>query len=515
MIFRSIFAATICLLMTSTAFADAVTVRDSVRAYRQANERAILEEYVELLSIPNVASDTENIHRNAKYIEAMLEMRGVSARLLTMPGVPPVVYGELLQPAADTTVMIYVHYDGQPVQRENWASEPWDPVLRSGVLNEGGEALKIDEISGSFDPEWRLYARSTGDDKAPIVGLMTALDALREAGQASSINLKFFFEGEEEAGSPHLAEYLALYAHLLAADLWLFCDGPVHQTRRNQLAFGVRGITSFDVTVYGPTRQLHSGHYGNWAPNPIARLAHLITSMRDADGHVSIEGFYDKVIPPTSTELEAIASAPNVDAMLQHELGLGETESPGMRLEEAILQPALNLKGIRAGDVGAAARNAIVDQATATFGIRMVPAQTPDGLRLVVEEHIKNEGYHIVRDPPSLEVLREYQKVARVHWSEHGYPSVRFSMDDPLSRELVVLLNEVVDEPLVTVPTMGGSLPLHIFQSRLDTPIILFPIANHDNNQHANNENIRLQNLWTAIELYAVIIAEYGNRLRE
>ncbi len=513
--FRPITAATIGLLISSTAFADAVAVRDSVRAYRQANERAILEEFVELLSIPNVASDTDNIHRNAKHIEAMLEERGVAAGLLALPGVPPVVYGELLQPGAETTVMVYVHYDGQPVQRENWDSEPWEPVLRSGALGKGGEPIEIDEVSGSFDPEWRLYARSTGDDKAPIVGLMTALDALRESGQTRSINLKFFFEGEEEAGSPHLAEYLERYERLLDADLWLFCDGPVHQTRRNQLAFGVRGITSFDVTVYGPTRQLHSGHYGNWAPNPILRLSHLIASMRDLDGHVLIEGFYDDVIPPTATELDAIENAPEVDELLRNELGLGETESPGKRLEEAILQPALNLKGIRAGDIGAQARNAIVDQATATFGIRMVPAQTPDELQPVIENHIRAQGYHIVRDTPSVHILREHEKVARVHWSEYGYPAVRFSMDEPLSRELITLLGEVLDEPLVTVPTMGGSLPLYIFQSRLNTPIILFPIANHDNNQHANNENMRLQNLWTAIELYAVIIAEYGNRLRK
>ena len=350
--FRPITAATIGLLISSTAFADAVAVRDSVRAYRQANERAIIEEFVELLSIPNVASDTDNIHRNAKHIEAMLEERGVAAGLLALPGVPPVVYGELLQPGAETTVMVYVHYDGQPVQRENWDSEPWEPVLRSGAVDKGGEPIEIDEISGSLDPEWRLYARSTGDDKAPIVGLMTALDALRESGQTRSINLKFFFEGEEEAGSPHLAEYLERYERLLDADLWLFCDGPVHQTRRNQLAFGVRGITSFDVTVYGPTRQLHSGHYGNWAPNPILRLSHLIASMRDLDGHVLIEGFYDDVIPPTATELDAIENAPEVDELLRNELGLGETESPGRRLEEAILQPALNLKGIRAGDIG-------------------------------------------------------------------------------------------------------------------------------------------------------------------
>ncbi len=511
--YRSIVVAAVGLLISSTAFADAVATRDAVAEYVTGHQRQILDEYIDLLAIPNVASDDANIQRNADHIVSMLEQRGITARLLTLEGSPPVVFGELLQSGASTTVIVYVHYDGQPVQRENWFSEPWEPILRTSTYEQGGKVVDMNAVGNEFDPEWRLYARSTGDDKAPIIGLMSAIDALTAADISRSVNLKFFFDGEEEAGSPHLGDMIDRYKDLLDADLWLFCDGPVHQTRRNLLAFGVRGITGFEVTLYGPSRQLHSGHYGNWAPNPITRLAHLIASMRDMNGKVLIDGFYDDVVPPTASELEAIAAAPGVDTLLKEELGLVTTESDGLRVELAILRPALNLKGINAGGIGDQARNAIADEATATFGVRMVPDQTPAGLQPVIENHIRSQGYTIIREEPESGNAVGRETIAKVEWEEFGYPSVRFSMDDPRAQALTELLDEVADEPLVKLPTFGGSLPLYVFRERLDAPIVLFPIANHDNNQHAANENIRLANLWTAIELYAVIIAEYGNRL--
>nr|NIR48320.1 M20/M25/M40 family metallo-hydrolase [candidate division KSB1 bacterium]NIR73061.1 M20/M25/M40 family metallo-hydrolase [candidate division KSB1 bacterium]NIS23834.1 M20/M25/M40 family metallo-hydrolase [candidate division KSB1 bacterium]NIT70758.1 M20/M25/M40 family metallo-hydrolase [candidate division KSB1 bacterium]NIU24480.1 M20/M25/M40 family metallo-hydrolase [candidate division KSB1 bacterium] len=273
-----------CVLSANSAAEDRTAQRvvTKVREYRAENELAILNELFEFVAIPNVASDTENIERNAKHLVAMLEKRGLAAQILRADGGSPAVYGELNVPGAERTVVVYMHYDGQPVNAEKWDSEPWQPVFRKP---KGAKEIEPSNLQSPVDPEGRIYARSVSDDKAPIVAMLTAIDALQAADIPLSVNLKFFLEGEEEAGSPHLAEILEKHKDLLSADVWLFCDGPVHQRRRQQVVFGVRGVIGLSMTAYGAVRPLHSGHYGNWAPNPIVLLVHLLASMRDPDGN--------------------------------------------------------------------------------------------------------------------------------------------------------------------------------------------------------------------------------------
>ncbi|HXF04430.1 MAG TPA: M20/M25/M40 family metallo-hydrolase, partial [Blastocatellia bacterium] len=278
---------------------DPQAVRAQVRAYRQRHDAAIVRTLAEFLSLPNVASDRGNIERNARWILREFERRGIRGELLRVGDSPPVVYGELVVPGARRTVIFYVHYDGQPVDPSQWATDPWTPVLRDKPLEQGGQIIEWSALRSPVPGEWRLYARSASDDKAPLIALLTALDALRAADIPLSVNIKFFLEGEEEAGSPHLADLIRASAERLKADVWLLCDGPVHQTRRMQVYFGARGIVDLELTVYGPIRPLHSGHYGNWAPNPAMLLSHLLASMRTSDGRISIPGFYDDVRPLT------------------------------------------------------------------------------------------------------------------------------------------------------------------------------------------------------------------------
>ncbi len=495
-------------LVAGTAIAASPeSLQQQVRTYRQTHEQQIIDDFVDLLAIPNVASDSANIRRNADHLSALLAHRGFETRLLQVGQSPPAVFGERRQPGADKTLLIYVHYDGQPVQPENWSSPPWQPTLRDGPVDRGG---KIIDRRAPFDPEARLYARSAGDDKAPVIALMYALDALAAAGQKSSVNLKVFFEGEEEAGSPHLREVLEKYKTLLGADLWLFCDGPVHQTRRWQLAYGVRGTTGFQMTVYGPARPLHSGHYGNWAPNPISALVDLLASMRDQHGRVLVDGFYDQVREPTERELSAIRAAPKVDEQLMEELQIGRTEHPETRLEQALLKPAMNFRGIRSGGVGDQSRNIISPAAEASVGLRLVPDQSPAQLREQIEAHIRNQGYHIVYEEPDEPTRRRHPRLIRLHWEAGGYPSLRTPMDHPLAEKLSGILNRLSGGTLVEQPTMGGSLPLFHISEVLAVPVLILPIANHDNNQHGRDENIRLQNLWDAIEIYAVVLRDIG-----
>lgn len=477
------------------------TVAEQARVWRQAHEQQIIDGFAKLLSIPNVASDAANIRRNAEYIAGLLRPRGFEVRLLEADGAPPAVFAERRSPGAERTVMIYAHYDGQPVDPAEWASDPWTPVLRDGPVELGGKEVPM---QAPFDPEWRIFARSAGDDKAPIVALAAALDALAAAGIEPSVNLKLFLDGEEEAGSPHLAQVLADNRNLLAADLWLFCDGPVHQSRRWQLVYGVRGSIGFDLSVYGPIRPLHSGHYGNWAPNPIARLLELIATMRTPDGRILIDGFHEQVVPPSLSELEAIAAAPSMDEQLTAELGIGQAETTE-RLELAILRPALNLRGIRSGGVGAQASNSIPTAATASIGLRLVPTQTPAFLREAVERHIRAQGFLLVDGEPTPEQRAAHGHLARLTW-ETGYPAYRAPLDLPIARSVAAILDQLRDDQLIRLPTMGGSLPIYLIEEATGAPVLILPIANHDNNQHGKDENLRLQNLWDAIEIYAAVI---------
>jgi acetylornithine deacetylase/succinyl-diaminopimelate desuccinylase-like protein len=471
----------------------------AARAWRTAHEREIVAELTSLLALPNLASDAPNIERNAQAIVAMLARRGITANVLRMNGVPPLIVADVKAPRAKTTIAFYAHYDGQPVDATQWRSEPWQPVLRDA---NGRDIANPDKL----DPEWRLYARSASDDKGSIVALIAALDALRAAKIAPSVNLKFVFEGEEEAGSPNLGRYLAEHPSELAVDAWMICDGPVHQSRRMQVLFGARGTTDLELTVYGPARPLHSGHYGNWAPNPIAMLAELLAGMRDSDGRILIPGYYDDVRPLTEIETQALARAPNPDDQLRAELSLGRTEGGGKRLNELVLLPAINLRGFVAGHVGAQASNTIVTDASASIDFRLVPDETPESIRALVEQFLTSKGWFLVRDTPDAATRAAHPRVVKLAWGA-GYPPARTPMDLPIARRVLEVVESARGEAPVALPTLGGSVPMYLFQGDAHKPAIIIPIANHDNNQHAANENLRLQNLWDGIEVYAALFA--------
>jgi acetylornithine deacetylase/succinyl-diaminopimelate desuccinylase-like protein len=519
-----LFSAALCALFglaAATAQDNARSpqrVRDLVREYRQMHEADIVRDYAKLLSLPNVASDTQNIRANASFIMDQLEHRGFSTRALNVPGAPPAVYGELTIPGATHTLLWYAHYDGQPVDKAQWAADPWQPVLRptkpepglpGTPFREGApdeKPIPLDSLKPPLNPEWRIYARAASDDKAPIQALLTALDALKAANVPLSVNLKVFFEGEEEAGSPHLEEIFRENADLLKGDLWLLSDGPVNQTRHMQLYFGARGVTDLELTVYGPARVLHDGHYGNWAPNPAAVLVDLLAHMRDASSHILIPGFYDDVRSLMASEREAIAHSPAVDAQLKQELGLAWTESNGAALPLAITQPSLNIRGLEAGHVEAKAQNAISTAAKASIDFRLVPNQMPEHVHELVEKFITDQGFYIVRQEPDLETRRQHRKVIKVNWGA-GYKAARTSLDDPAVLPVVRSIEQTLGAPVIKMPLLGGSVPMYLFTDLLKTPVVGLPIVNHDNNQHGANENLRLQNLWDGIEVFAGILA--------
>jgi acetylornithine deacetylase/succinyl-diaminopimelate desuccinylase-like protein len=334
---------------------------------------------------------------------------------------------------------------------------------------------------------------------------MIAILAALDSGAKPKSNIKFVFEGEEEAGSPNLGRILEANKALFSGDVWLICDGPVHQTRRQLVAFGARGIATVDITIYGPRRELHSGHYGNWAPNPAMILVKVLNSLKDDSGRVLIDHFYDNITPLSDTEKRAIAEAPDFDAELKKELWLGSTEGAPKKLIELLQQPSLNIRGMASARVGAQASNVIPATANATIDMRLVKGMDHKQIVQRFIDHVRKQGYFVVDSDPNAEVRMSHERVAKIVSKEGGYDAVRTSMDLPISREVIRAV-ESARGPSVKVPTMGGSVPLDMIEHALNTHTITVPIANHDNNQHSFNENIRVQNLWDGIELMAALL---------
>ncbi len=338
----------------------------------------------------------------AHALEAALKSRGFEVSLLsTGANSPPAVFGSLLSPKAKRTVLFYAHYDGQPVTPAQWSSDPFVPVMRETARGEAPREVDWQRASPPFNPEWRLFGRAVSDDKASIAALLAAFDALKATHNAPSVNIKILWEGEEEAGSAHLSRALHENQKLLNADLILIGDGPVHQTRRPLVYFGARGVMQVEATIYGPLHALHDGHYGNWVPNPAAMAATLLAQMRDDNGRILIPGFDDGVRAITPAERAALKNLPPVGDDLKKEFGIGRTEGDE-DLPVSLMRPAFNIRGIRAGQVGDAAANAIPTSASISLDFRLVPDQVPAAVRASVEHFLSARGWTIVAADPDL-----------------------------------------------------------------------------------------------------------------
>jgi acetylornithine deacetylase/succinyl-diaminopimelate desuccinylase-like protein len=486
-------------------------VAREVRAYRVANEDRIIRELVEFLAIPNIASDTPNIQKNAARLVQMLEARGIETHLLPVSGRGPVVFGKMPALGAKRTLIFYAHYDGQPVDEAAWTDgKPFEPVLRDKAIEAGGKRIAF-PVSGNgkpavYDDDWRIYARSASDDKSPIVALLAALDALRVRNIPLGMNLKMVFEAEEEAGSPDLEHTLGAHKNLLGGDLLITADGPVHQSGRPLVFFGNRGVIGAGITVYGPVRALHSGHYGNWAPNPAMQLSQLLASMKDENGKVLIDGYYDDAELLAGEEQKALAEMPDNDTELERELGIAKPDGGGRKLVELLQRPSLNIRGLRSGYVGNQAQNVVPDKAEASLDARLVKGQDPHRKFEQIAGFIRKQGFYVLDREPTIEERRAHSRIAKVI-DEGGYRASRTSMDPAYSRELVKVVQGATGGSAVVAPTLGGSVPMYIFED-LGLPWIGVPIVNYDDNQHSSDENLRLGHFWRGMEIYGAILAD-------
>jgi acetylornithine deacetylase/succinyl-diaminopimelate desuccinylase-like protein len=510
-------AAILCFFAAST-FAQkpvrltAAQVAQEVRDYRTNNEDRIIRELSDFLAIPNIASDTVNIQKNADHLVELLEARGIETHLFAIKDRGPVIFGKLNSLTATKTIIFYAHYDGQPVDAASWSDggKPFEPTLRSNALEAGGKRIPFPENTQQrpaiYNDDWRIYARSASDDKSPIIALLAALDALRAKNIPLTVNLKVILDGEEEAGSPNLERTLLLHKNVLDADLLITGDGPVHQSGRPLVFFGNRGVLGLDITTYGAIRALHSGHYGNWAPNPALELSKLLAGMKDETGLVKIPGFYEDVVPLGPVEQKALEEMPDNDAQLAKDLQFKKPDGGGKKLIELLQLPSLNIRGMRSAYVGEQAQNVVPEKAEASLDVRLVKGEDPDRKYEQILEYIRKQDFFITSAEPTKEERLAHDHVAKVTKGEFNYRASRTAMDLPISQLVVSVVQGATNKEAVIAPTLGGSVPMYIFED-LKLPWVGVPIVNADNHQHSSDENLRLGNLWRGIEIYAALLA--------
>lgn len=454
-----------------------------VRSWVTANEQPVMRELQGLLAIPNVAADRANIRKNAAHLQTLFEKRGFRVELLETAG-NPLVYAELQVPGASRTLLIYCHYDGQPVDPKGWQQpDPFIPVMRDG----------------------RIYARSASDDKSPIIMMLAAIDALKAAGETPSSNLRVILDGEEEAGSPSLVPAISKYREKLTADLMVILDGPQHSSGRPTIAYGARGIARVDITVFGPKAGVHSGNYGNWVSNPAQRLALLLASMKNEDGRILVDGWHDGIAPLSSEEKAMVTAVPDDTAGMLRAFGVAAPEAAYPNLQDALQSPTLNVRGMVSAFVGAGARTIIPESATASIDVRLVKETPVDSMIEKIRAHVRTQGYHIVQGLPDDATRAKYPKIARLATFGDGTNAFRTSPLNPQARALAESIRQATGVEPVHLRTLGGTVPISPFIEALGFPAVLVPTVNFDNNQHEENENLKLTHLWDGILTVAAI----------
>jgi acetylornithine deacetylase/succinyl-diaminopimelate desuccinylase-like protein len=507
---RTIIIATGLALLIGRPTVAGTMLEDVARTSQQN-----FQEFLDLLALANVAAVPADIQRNAAFLQRAFEKRGFKAQLIDNSAARPAVLAQFpgANPAA-RTILFYAHFDGQPVIPEEWAQRnPFEPVIK--VKDAHGRWAEVDRKRLSAQPldhELRLFARSASDDKAPIMMLLTAIDLLMSQGRSPAVNIRVILDGEEEISSPSLAAMVQSNPTLFAADALVVLDGPAHESGRPTLAFGNRGITQATLTVYGPKSPLHSGHFGNYAPNPAMRLAQLLATMKDDGGRVLIPGYYEGV-ELSALDRQALAATGDDEVALRGRIGIAQAEKVGGSYREAAQYPSLNVRGMASAAVGDKAANIVPSEAVAELDLRTTPET--DGRRLfeLVKRHVERQGYHLVDGPPTDEERARFDKLASFRLGE-VQAAMRMPMDSAVGRWAYAAMKSPTSpnptaEP-VRIRMLGGTLPTDVLVGALHLPFVLVPTVNADNNQHARDENLRIGHFVTGTEaIYSLLTTPY------
>lgn len=480
--------------------------KESNEFLRYAQES--LPQLKELLAIPNDAVYPDDIELNVKWCETHFKKRGFTTKRLNTKTVPLLLAERPSSKANAKTVLVYLQVDGQPVDPNFWFQEdPYKAVLKKRSADGGWDEIDWNRLMEKEpDPEWRIFARSTADSKGAVNMFLTAMDKINVESFEPDFHLKVIMDFEEELGSPHLPQAVLDYKEDLSSDMLVIFDGPRHLKNEPTLTFGARGISTITLKVFGPYFPQHSGHYGNYVPNPAVRLAQLITSMKDDKGRVTIPGFYDGIT--ISDDVKSIlADVPDDEQNIKVKMGIAEPDGVATNYQESLQYPSLNVRGMSSGWVGEESRTIIPSSAVAEIDMRLVIESDPDRLLSLVRNHIESQGYQIVDDKPTAAERLKNNKLISFTY-ETSYLAFRTDFNSDIGRWLDRALTKAFNQTPIKQRTSGGSIPISPFVNELGIPAVTVPTVNRDNNQHSPNENIRFGNYVDGIKTIYYILKE-------
>jgi acetylornithine deacetylase/succinyl-diaminopimelate desuccinylase-like protein len=441
-------------------------------AYIDDHSQTFLLRLIDYLRRPSISAYGEGIGEVAEYIANVMRQMGLTIQIMSTSGWP-MVFGEYRVHDNAPTVLLYGHYDVQPPDPlEEWITPPFEPTIRND----------------------RLYARGVGDNKGQHFAQLMALETLLSCRGTLPCNVKVLLEGEEEVGSPHMPEFMRAHRDELQADLVIVSDGPVHENGQSTISFGVRGILDIELRAHGANRNLHSGHWGGIVPNPLWTIVHLLATMKNERGEITIDGFYDNVQPLTALERQALTHLPIDVDKVKRSLGIQRLDEPQERnyFERLAACPTLTINGIHGGYGGPGSKTVLPHEAIAKCDIRLVEAQTADEILAKVKAHVQ-------RHAPEVTVT-----------SYGGMDPSKTQLDSPFTEPLRQAIIAAQGAPPLLVPAKGASLPNYVFTKTLGMPVFGVPYANPDESNHAPNENMEIARFIMGIKTGAAMLTYLG-----
>lgn len=482
----SILRATVFVILVGSAMAQPLT-RQQIQSLTTKHFVQSVDALGDFLRHPNNGQFPEHSAFHVGYLNAKFLALGFETQVLLSDGVPH-LFAEYEVNPSRKTLLVYLQIDGQPVDSSQWEQEsPYIPVMK---VREGNEWKTI-PWNASADNEVRIFARSASDSKGPAMAFIEALRILKDRRIPYANNLKVIMDFQEEMGSPTLPALVASRPDLFQADAMLIMDGTRHVSNLPTLTYGARGIATATLVVYGANDNLHSGQYGNYAPNPVFSMARLLATLKDEQGRVLIPGYYEGV--------ETVKDQRGDEPVLNKRLGIKNSEQVGDTYLESLQYPSLNVRGLQAGWVGKERRTIIPSHAIAEIDMRLVPASNGERLLSLLQDHIRNQGYYLIDREPTEDERAEYQDIASFTFSVGSRP-FQTRKDGPFGEWLRSALSYLYDSDYVEMPTTGGSQPIAPFVEALQLPAVSVRIPNPDNSIHAPNENIRVGNYRQGIE---------------
>lgn len=468
--------------------------------------KASFTELHEFFSLPNDAYNPEEIEPNVKWCETAFAKRGFKTQRLKTETVPLLLATRNF-PNAKKTVLVYLQVDGQPVDTTKWNQpNPYIPALKKKNETGNWEIIDWNNLNGDINPDWRIFSRSASDARGPDMMFLKAMDIINDLNIKPNYNLKVIMDFEEELGSPRLPKAVVDYKNELGADMLVIFDGPRHLSNQPTLSYGARGIATISLEVFGPRTPLHSGNYGNYAPNPAVKLSQLLATMWQEDGRVAIPGWYDGIT--ITDEVKAILrQVPDDENQIKKDFGIASTDNIGDNFQEAIQYPALGILGLESAWVGNKTRTIIPATAIAELNIRLVSETKGERMVKLLKDYIINQGYYLVDEKPTEEERMTHEKIARFN-SEISYGAFRTDFNTEIGAWLRKGMNKAFSKDPIQIRTMGGSIPISPFVITLGLPAVAVPTVNPDNNQHSPNENIRLGNYIDGIKTITAILMQ-------